>query len=279
MFSKQTVRRMVLILSLMVLVSLFGGCSSAPKETAKTAAKQEVTVKVGAAVVPHAEILNFIKPKLKQEGINLEVIVLDDEAQLNPALQTKQIDANYFQHVPYLESVSKEKGYNFVVAAKVHVEPIGFYSQKLKSKEELKDGATIAIPNNPSNEYRSLVLLQANGLIKLKSGIANFSATPRDIVENPKNLKFVEVDSAQLVRALPDVDGAIINTNFILEAKIDPKSALFREDANSPYANDLIVRKGEESRPEIKKVAEHLTSPEVKKFIQDKYGVAVVPAF
>lgn len=263
----------------MVLASLFSGCSSAPKETAKTAAKQEVTVKVGAAVVPHAEILNFIKPKLKQEGINLEVIVLDDEAQLNPALQTKQIDANYFQHVPYLESVSKEKGYNFVVAAKVHVEPIGFYSQKLKSKDELKDGATIAIPNNPSNEYRSLVLLQANGLIKLKSGIANFSATPRDIVENPKNLKFVEVDSAQLVRALPDVDGAIINTNFILEAKIDPKSALFREDANSPYANDLIVRKGEESRPEIKKVAEHLTSPEVKKYIQDKYGVAVVPAF
>lgn len=279
MFSKQTVIRTILILSLMVLASLFSGCSSAPKETAKTAAKQEVTVKVGAAVVPHAEILNFIKPKLKQEGINLEVIVLDDEAQLNPALQTKQIDANYFQHVPYLESVSKEKGYNFVVAAKVHVEPIGFYSQKLKSKDELKDGATIAIPNNPSNEYRSLVLLQANGLIKLKSGIANFSATPRDIVENPKNLKFVEVDSAQLARALPDVDGAIINTNFILEAKIDPKSALFREDANSPYANDLIVRKGEESRPEIKKVAEHLTSPEVKKYIQDKYGVAVVPAF
>lgn len=159
------------------------------------------------------------------------------------------------------------------------MEPIGFYSQKLKSKDELQDGAKIAIPNNPSNEYRSLVLLQANGLIKLKSGIANFSATPRDIIENPKNLKFVEVDSAQLVRALPDVDGAIINTNFILEAKIDPKSALFREDANSPYANDLIVRKGEESRPEIKKVAEQLTSPEVKKFIQDKYGVAVIPAF
>lgn len=279
MFPKKTAIRTALILSLVILASLFNGCSSAPKETAKTTTKQDVTVKVGAAVVPHAEILNFIKPKLKQEGINLEVIVLDDEAQLNPALQTKQIDANYFQHVPYLESVSKEKGYNFVVAAKVHVEPIGFYSQKLKSKDELKDGATIAIPNNPSNEYRSLVLLQANGLIKLKSGIANFSATPRDIVENPKNLKFVEVDSAQLVRALPDVDGAIINTNFILEAKIDPKSALFREDANSPYANDLIVRKGEESRPEIKKVAEHLTSPEVKKYIQDKYGVAVVPAF
>lgn len=267
------------IISLAIAASVVAGCSSSNKETAQPAAKQEVTVKVGAAVVPHAEILNFIKPKLKQEGINLEVVVLDDEGQLNPALQNKQIDANYFQHVPYYESVAKEKGYDFVVAAKVHVEPIGFYSQKIKSKDELKDGAKIAIPNNPSNEYRSLVLLQANGLIKLKDGIANFAATPKDIVDNPKNLKFVEVEAAQLTRSLPDVDGAVINTNFIIDAKIDPKSAIFREDANSPYANDLFVRKGDENRPEIKKLAEALTSPDVKKYIQDKYGVAVVPAF
>ncbi|AIF52403.1 MetQ/NlpA family ABC transporter substrate-binding protein [Pelosinus sp. UFO1] len=269
----------ILVISSIMIAGLFAGCSSKKESAPVSTSKSEVTVKVGAAVVPHAEILNFIKPKLKQEGINLEVVVLDDEAQLNPALQTKAIDANYFQHVPYYESVAKEKGYNFVVAAKVHVEPIGLYSQKIKSKDELKEGATIAIPNNPSNEYRSLVLLQAQGLIKLKEGIANFAATPRDIVENPKKLKFVEVDSAQLTRSLPDVDGAIINTNFILEAKIDPKTALFREDANSPYANDLFVRKGEESRPEIKKIGEILTSPDVKKFIQDKYGVAVVPAF
>jgi D-methionine transport system substrate-binding protein len=276
---KGIIFKMVLgILGVIIAASIFAGCSSS-KESTPTAAKTEVTVKVGAALVPHAEILNFIKPKLKQEGINLEVVVLDDEAQLNPALQTKQIDANYFQHVPYYESVAKEKGYNFVVAAKVHVEPIGFYSQKIKTKDELKEGATIAIPNNPSNEYRALALLQANGLIKLKDGIANFSATPRDIVENTKKIKFVEVEAAQLTRSLPDVDGAIINTNFILEAKIDPKSAIFREDANSPYANDLYVRQGEESRPEIKKLAEVLTSPDVKKYIQDKYGVAVVPAF
>lgn len=267
------------ILGVVTAASVLVGCSSKKESAPAVTAKTEVIVKVGAALVPHAEILNFIKPKLKQEGINLEVVVLDDEAQLNPALQTKQIDANYFQHVPYYESVAKEKGYSFVVAAKVHVEPIGFYSQKIKSKDELKEGATIAIPNNPSNEYRALALLQANGLINLKDGIANFSATPRDIVENTKKIKFVEVEAAQLTRSLPDVDGAIINTNFILEAKIDPKSAIFREDANSPYANDLYVRKGEESRPEIKKLAEVLTSPDVKKFIQDKYGVAVVPAF
>jgi D-methionine transport system substrate-binding protein len=123
------------------------------------------------------------------------------------------------------------------------------------------------------------VLLQNNGLIKLKDGITNYSATPRDIIDNPKKFKFVEVDSAQLTRALPDVDGAVINTNRILEAKIDPKTALFREDAKSPYVNDLVVRKGDENRPEIKKIAEYLVSPDVKKFIQDKYGVAVVPAF
>ena len=278
MLSKKTFVKLSLLLAILIISSLFAGCSSDKKDSAASA-KPEVTVKVGAAVVPHAEILNFIKPKLKEAGINLEIIVLDDEDQLNPALQTKQIDANYFQHVPYLESVSKEKGYDFVVAAKVHVEPIGFYSQKVKSKDDLRDGATIAISNNTSNEFRGLVLLQANGLIKLKEGIPNFSATPRDIAENPKHLKFVEVDPAQLTRTLPDVDGAVINTNFVLEAKLDPNSALFREGGESPYANDLIVRRGDENRPEIKKIAEALNSPEVKKFIQDKYGVAVVPAF
>ncbi len=279
MLKKSGLRKSALILSLIVLAGLFAGCSAGRKEHTQTTAQQAVTVKVGAAAVPHAEILNFIKPKLKQEGINLEVIVLDDEGQLNPALQAKQIDANYFQHLPHYESVAKEKGYNFVVAAKVHIEPIGFYSQKIKAKEELPDGAKIAVPNNPSNEYRALALLQANGLLKLKEGIADFSATPRDIVENPKNLSFVEVDAAQLARALPDVDGAVINTNFILEAKIDPQTALFREDAGSPYANDLFVRKGEEDRPEIKKLTAYLTSPEVKEFIRDKYGVAVMPVF
>ncbi|MDP4089325.1 MAG: MetQ/NlpA family ABC transporter substrate-binding protein, partial [Bacillota bacterium] len=213
------------------------------------------------------------------EGINLEVVTLDDEGQLNPALDEKQIDANYFQHLPYLESVSKEKGYNFVVAGKVHVEPIGFYSQKLKSIDDIKDGAKIGIPNNPSNEYRALVLLQSKGLIKLKDGIANYSATPKDIAENPKNLKFVEADAAQLPRSLPDLDGAVINTNIILEAKIDPKTALFREDANSPYANVIVVRKGDENKDEIKKLVQALNSEDVRKFIQDKYGVAVVPAF
>lgn len=274
------------ILAGVLSLGLLSGCASKPAAPAEPAApasaenaKQTVTVKVGAAVVPHAEILEFIKPRLAEEGINLDIIVLDDEGQLNPALQEKQIDANYFQHVPYLDSVAAEKGYDFVNAANVHVEPIGFYSSKWKTKDQLKEGAKIAIPNNPSNEYRALVLLQQNGLIKIKEGIEDYAATPRDIVDNPKKLEFIEVDAAQLARSLPDVDGAIINTNYVLEAKIDPNSALFREGANSPYANILTVRRGDENRPEIKKVAEALTSPEVRDFIKSKYGVAVVPAF
>ena len=272
-----------IVLGAILVIGVISGCGAKKDDTKAAAssseAKKEVTLTVGAAAVPHAEILAFAKPLLKAQGINLDVKVLDDEVQLNPALNEKQIDANYFQHVPYLNSVVKEKGYKFTVAGKVHVEPIGFYSQKIKSIDELKAGATIGIPNNPSNEYRALALLEVKGLIKLKTGIANFSATPKDIAENPKNLKFVEVDSAQLPRSLTDVDGAVINTNIILEAKIDPKSAIFREDANSPYANIIVVRQGDESRPEIKKLVEVLNSADVKKFIQNKYGVAVVPAF
>ncbi|WP_239714147.1 MetQ/NlpA family ABC transporter substrate-binding protein [Paenibacillus sp. 19GGS1-52] len=271
---------------MIILAGALAGCSSdkgdnsAAAEGAKSGnAVKEVTLKVGAAAVPHAEILEFIKPKLKEEGVNLDIVVLDDEGQLNPALQEKQIDANYFQHVPYLDSIKDEKGYDFVVTAKVHVEPIGFYSEKLKSKEELPDGAKIGIPNNPSNEYRALVLLQQQGLIKLKDGLTTYEATPKDIVDNPHKFEFVEADAATLPRALPDLDGAVINTNVVLEAKIDPNSALFREDANSPYANIVVVRKGDENRDEIKKLDAALNSPDVKKFIEDKYGVAVVPAF
>ncbi|WP_042170353.1 MetQ/NlpA family ABC transporter substrate-binding protein [Paenibacillus gorillae] len=253
--------------------------TAAPTEAATEAPPAEVTIKVGAAPVPHAEILEFVKPILKEQGVNLEVVILDDEGQLNPALKEGQIDANYFQHVPYLDSVKGEKGYDFAVTAKVHVEPIGFYSDKLKSKDELKEGAKIGIPNNPSNEYRALVLLQQQGLIKLKDGLTTYEATPKDIVENPLKLKFVEADSATLPRALPDLAGAVINTNLVLEAGLDPKSAIFREDANSPYANIIVVRKGDENRDEVKKLSAALLSPEVKKFIEDKYGVAVVPAF
>jgi D-methionine transport system substrate-binding protein len=274
---------MIYLMSLAMPIFLilnFAGCNSDKHgNTGSGGDTSGITLKVGAAAVPHAEILNFIKSRLREQGINLEVIVIDEEGWMNPALAEKQIDANYFQHVPYLQSVAREKKYDFVVAAKVHVEPIGFYSSKIRSISELKTGATIAIPNNPSNEYRTLALLEKHGLIKLRQGIKDFEATPRDISENPRRFKFVEVESAQLVRSLEDVDGALINTNYVLDAKMDPSSSLFREDADSPYVNVLVVRKGDEHRPEIQKLVAAVTSPEVKRFMREKYGNAVVPAF
>lgn len=268
--------------SVFLLAGVFTGCSSSKEDTSKTSSskeKTEITLKVGASLTPHSEILEHVKPKLKEEGINLEIVNLDDEGQLNPALDEKQIDANYFQHVPYLESVSKEKGYNFEVAGKIHIEPIGLYSNKIKSINDLKDGDKIGIPNNPSNEYRALALLEKNGIIKLKSGLADYSATPNDIAENPKNLKFIEADAAQLPRSLDDLAGAVINTNIILDAKIDPETALVRESGDSPYANIIVVRKGDKERTEIKELIAALTSNDVKSFLKEKYGSAVIPAF
>ncbi len=276
----------ILSTALLALTLAFTGCQAKATdtevkatETQGTQTAENVTIKVGADLVPHSEILKFIQPKLAEQGVTLEIVNFDDGGQLNPALDESQIDANYFQHVPYLESVAAEKGYEFSVLANVHVEPIGLYSEKIKTIEELKDGALIAIPDNPSNEYRALVLLEANGLIKLKEGIKNFSATPADILENPRNFQFIEIEAGQLTRSLPDVDVAVINTNRILEAGIDPKTALIRENADSPYGNIVVVRKGDETRPELIKLKEALLSPEVKQFIIDTYGVAVVPAF
>jgi len=284
MNSKRVVSKVgIAVMTLALAAGALAGCkkkeSAGVGEGSAPAATAGSTLKVGAAVVPHADILKFVVPKLKEQGVNLEVVTLDDETRLNPALAEKQIDANYFQHVPYLESVVKEKNYQFSVAGAIHVEPLGFYSKKLTSLNDLKPGAQIAVPNNPSNEYRALALLERQGLIKLRPGISNFQATPRDVVENKKNLKFVEVEAAQLTRTLPDVDGAVINTNFVLDAKIDPQSALFREDAKSPYANIVVVRKGEEGRADIKKLIAALQSPELKQFLKEKYGVAIIPAF
>ena len=274
------------VLALLIAIGIvLAGCSKKEDEKSEDTAKGKgsdkgnVTLKVGAAAVPHAEILEHIKPELKKEGVDLDIVVLDSEGELNPALHEKEIDANFFQHVPYLESVAAEKGYDFEPFTKVHVEPIGVYSEKVKTLDELKEGAKIGIPNNPSNEYRALILLEKNGLIKLKDGLKNYEATPRDIAENPKKLEFVESEPPTLARALPDVDAAVINTNVVLEAGIDPESALVREDSDSPYANIIVVRKGDSSREELKKLDKALTSESVKKFIKEKYGSAVVPAF
>ncbi len=241
--------------------------------------KKKITIKVGATPVPHAEILNVVKPILKKKGIILNIVEFTDYVQPNLKLAEKELDANFFQHIPYLEDFSKEHRLNLTYIAKVHIEPMGIYSQKVKKLNQLKQGATIAIPNDATNGGRALLLLQSAGLIKLKPNVG-IKAKVSDIIKNPKKIKIIELEAATLPRVLPDVDAAVINTNYALEAKLVPtKDALFIETANSPYVNVLAVRKGDESRPELKELAKALNSPEVKKFINKKYQGAVVPAF
>lgn len=238
-------------------------------------------LKVAASAVPHAEILNFVKPQLKAQGVDLQVREFSDYIQPNAAVEDKQLDANFFQHQPYLDSYNKDRKSSIVAVpnGKVHVEPFGAYSSKIKNVKDLKDGATIAIPNDPSNSGRALLLLQKQGLIELKDP-KNILSTPVDVVKNPKNLKFRQLEAALLPRALPDVDVALINTNYAIEAKLNPtQDALFIESADSPYANFVAARADRANDPNIAKLVKALHTPEVKKFIQDKYKGAVVPAF
>lgn len=277
-----------IISSLLILALLLAGCSSnnnGNKKLEDTAAgsnqnqKTSVKLVVGATPEPHAEILNLIKDDLKEKGIDLEVKEFNDYVTPNTALNEKQLDANFFQHVPYMEDFAKQRNIQLVASVKVHVEPMGAYSQKIKSKDEIKDGATVAIPNDATNEGRALLLLQKQGLIKLKDPIGLIQ-TPKDIIENPKNLKFKELEAPQLPRVLQDVDLAIINTNFALKGNLNPiNDAIFIEDKDSPYANILTVRPDNGNSPEIQELAKALNSEKVKKFLEDKYEGSIVPAF
>ena len=234
---------------------------------------------VAATPVPHAEILELVKPTLAKEGVDLEIKVFTDYVQPNVQVAEKRLDANYFQTLPYLENFNKGKGTNLVTVVGVHVEPFGGYSKKIKNISELKDGATVAIPNEGSNSGRALLLLQKAGVITLKDP-TNALATPKDIASNPKNLKFKELESALLPRVLDQVDLDLINTNYALEAGLNPaKDALIIESADSPYVNFLVARPDNKDSAAIQKLAKALTSPEVKAFIEKKYNGAVVPAF
>ncbi|KAF0862287.1 MetQ/NlpA family ABC transporter substrate-binding protein [Pseudomonas sp. LD120] len=234
---------------------------------------------VAATPVPHAEILELIKPTLAKEGVDLEIKVFTDYVQPNVQVDQKRLDANYFQTLPYLKSFNEGKGTHLETVIGVHVEPFGGYSKKVKTLAELKDGATIAIPNEGSNSGRALILLQKAGLIELKDP-KNALATPKDIAKNPHNFKFKELESAMLPRVLDQVDLDMINTNYALEAGLNPaKDALVIEGADSPYVNFLVARPDNKDSPAIQKLAKALTSPEVKAFIEKKYSGAVLPAF
>ena len=237
-----------------------------------------ITVSVGATPVPHAELLNLIKDDLAAQGVTLKVTEFNDYVQPNVAVISGDLDANFFQHIPYLES-NAEWASKLVSAFGVHVEPFGLYSSKHKSISALPNNATIAIPNDPTNGGRALLLLQTKGLITLKAGVG-LSATPRDISSNPKNFRFRELEAAQLPRSLKDVDAAAINGNYALSAGLNPvKDSLIIEGTDSPYVNIVVVQKGKENSPGIIALKEALLSKKVKDFIDSKYNGSVVAVF
>ncbi|MGF6126127.1 D-methionine transport system substrate-binding protein [Pseudomonas frederiksbergensis] len=242
-------------------------------------AQADETLTVAATPVPHAEILEFVKPALAKEGVDLKVKVFTDYIQPNVQVAEKRLDANFFQHQPYLDEFNKAKGTNLVAVAGVHLEPLGAYSSKYKALTELPGGANVVIPNDATNGGRALLLLAKAGLIKLKDP-TNILSTSKDIVENSKDLKFRELEAATIPRVLTQVDLALINTNYALEAKLDPsKDALVIEGNDSPYVNILVARPDDKDSDAMKKLVAALHSPEVKAFILEKYKGAVLPAF
>lgn len=272
-------KNILVLLSLLLVLSLaLTGCGQKATESAPEGT-DVVTLKVGATPVPHSELLNLIKPKLEEQGIKLEILEFTDYVTPNMALNDKEIDANFFQHAPYMETFAKERGIGLVSAGKIHVEPLGLYSKKIKSLDALKDGSVITIPNDPTNGGRALILLENKGIIKLKDN-TNLEATEKDIAENPKNLVFKPIEAAQLPRTLEDVDASVINTNFALEGNLNPDTdAILMEGSESPYANIVTVRPEDANNENIKKLVEALQSEEVKQFLEEKYKGAIVPAF
>ncbi|KFA22246.1 methionine ABC transporter substrate-binding protein, partial [Xanthomonas vasicola pv. musacearum NCPPB 4394] len=237
------------------------------------------TLTVAATAVPHAEILEVVEPLLAKQGVKLDVRVFNDYVQPNDQVVQKQIDVNYFQTEPYLDEYNRDRKSQLVTVVGVHIEPFGAYSRRFKALADLPTGADVVIPNDPSNNSRALILLDKAGVIKLKDP-SNALSSQRDIVENPKQLKFRELDSAMLPRVLDQVDLALINTNYALDAGLNPtRDALAIESKDSPYVNFLVARADNKDDPRVQKLAKALTSPEVKAFIEQKYKGAVLPAF
>ena len=257
--------------------------SAAAESTAETSELAGTTLKVAASPTPHAEILNVAKEVLAEQGIDLEVVEFSDYVQPNLVTESGEVDANYFQHTPYLDSFNEENGTHLVSVGAVHYEPFGIYPGKSDDLANIADGATIAVPNDTTNEARALQLLAAQGLITVRDG-AGLTATVNDITDNPHNLQIKEIEAAQLPRTVQDVDFAVINGNYAMEAGFSAgKDALATEDASSEaaqtYANVLVVKEGRENDPAIQALYAALTGDKVKDYINSTYDGAVVPIF
>ena len=257
----------ILAIALVALLTIVSVFAQATSETQSSTTK----IVVGATPEPHAALLSLVVDDLAAQGITLEVKEFTDYVTPNDAVEYGEIDANYFQHIPYLESFNTEHGYHLVNAGGIHVEPIALYSKKYSSLSDIPNGAVVAIPNDPTNEGRALLLLQSAGLIKLKDN-AGLEAIPLDIVENPKNLKFSEIEAATLPRILSDVDAAVINGNYAIPAGlVATRDGLYVEGADSPYVNVIAVKAGNENNPAVKALVEALKSDEVKAYVAEHY--------
>ena len=276
-------KALALALTGAVIIGAFAGCGAKKDSSSDTKKEETKKIVIGASPSPHADILKVAKKELKKEGYELEIKEYSDYVQPNTALESGDLDANYFQHKPYLDDFNKKKKTHLVSAGMIHYEPFGIFPGKTKILKDLKKGATVAVPNDTTNEARALLLLQDQGLIKLKDG-AGLTATKKDIVENKKDLAIKEIEAAQIPRSLKDVDIAVVNGNYALQAGLKVnKDALATEDADSvgakTYGNIVAVKKGNEKLAATKALIKALKSDTVKKYINDKYDGAVVPLF
>ena len=284
-----------LLLSGALAVGLLAGCgggtgtsqtpagnSESPAASTETGSLEGTTLKVGATPAPHAEILEVVKDILAEQGITLDIVQYNDYVQPNNAVEDGSLDANYFQHITYMNDFNDQNGTHLVSAAEVHYEPMSLYAGKVSSLDELPDGALIGVPNDATNEARALLVLQQEGLITLRDG-AGITATINDIVDNPKNLQFSEMEAAQLPLRLADLDMAVINGNYAIDAGLSMDDALATESADGEaaqaYVNVLAVKEGREDDPAIQALAAALCSDEVKTYIEENYNGAVVAVF
>ncbi|MBP6125199.1 MAG: methionine ABC transporter substrate-binding protein [Leptotrichiaceae bacterium] len=262
---------------LLILFTMFIFIISCGSNSSNSVKKEKL--KVAATAIPAGEVLEVVKEDLLKEGIDMEIIIFNDYIQPNKVLQSKEVDVNLFQHVPYMENFAKKHGFEMVSVGKIYLPTLALYSKKIKNISELKNGDTILLPNDPTNLARSLILLDKSGIIKLSDN-KKMDSTLKDIVENPKNIKFNELSAEQLAPRLPEVAASIVNSSFALDAGLSYKEdGILAEGKDSPYANALVTLKGNENDQKIQKLLKALQSEKVKKFIEEKYKDVIVPVF
>lgn len=274
---KSFIKKAVTLAALATLCVFAAGCGSSDNNS-KSASSDKKEITVGVTLGIHAEIMEQVKKEAAKQGITIKIMEFSDYVTPDVALSNKEIDMNSYQHKPYMDNLVKDKGLKIVSIGQTVVAPIGLYSHKIKSLDDVKDGMTVAVPNDPTNGARGLLLLQKAGFIKIKDGVKY--PTPQDITENAKHLQIKELEAAQIPRSLDDVDFAAINTNYAMDAGLNPVTdALLREDKDSPYANILAVHEDDKDNPTLKKIVEIYNSDVIRKYIEEHYKGALIPAF